>query len=277
MLALARTTARGSVGLLTSAGRLVRLDVLDLPALPPTANAPNLQGGAPLSEFVALDPGERVVSLSPLPFDSSGLALGTARGVVKRVQPEVPSNRDAWDVIRLDADDEVIGALELPAADAELVFVTSDAQLLHFPASGVRPQGRSGGGIAGVRLSPGSEVTFFGAVDPRADNVVVTVSGSSDALPGTEAGSVKVTPFAQYPGKGRGTGGVRCHRFVRGEDVLITAFVGAAPALAAAANGSPVDLPASTDRRDGSGIAASQPIAAITGPVGGTVGGQTSA
>ncbi|MBA2698788.1 MAG: DNA topoisomerase IV subunit A, partial [Nocardioidaceae bacterium] len=56
MLALARTTARGTVGLITSAGRLVRLDVLDLPALPPPANAPNLQGGAPLSEFVVLDP-----------------------------------------------------------------------------------------------------------------------------------------------------------------------------------------------------------------------------
>ena len=265
--ALARTTARGVVGVLTSAGRLVKLDVLDLPALPPTANAPHLQGGAPLSDLVALDPGERVVSLVALSFDSLGLALGTAHGVVKRVQPEVLSNRDAWDVIRLDDGDEVVGGLELPASDAELVFITSDAQLLHFPASGVRPQGRSGGGVAGVRLSSGATVTFFGAVDQRVDNVVVTVSGSSDALPGTEAGNVKVTPFSEYPGKGRSTSGVRCHRFLRGEDVLITAFAGATPALAAAANGSPVGLPVEAGRRDGSGVPAGQPISAISGSV----------
>jgi len=265
--ALARTTARGVVGVLTSAGRLVKLDVLDLPALPPTANAPHLQGGAPLSDLVALDPGERVVGLVALSFDSLGLALGTAHGVVKRVQPEVLSNRDAWDVIRLDDGDEVVGGLELPASDAELVFITSDAQLLHFPASGVRPQGRSGGGVAGVRLSSGATVTFFGAVDQRVDNVVVTVSGSSDALPGTEAGNVKVTPFSEYPGKGRSTSGVRCHRFLRGEDVLITAFAGATPALAAAANGSPVGLPVEAGRRDGSGVPAGQPISAISGSV----------
>ncbi len=131
----------------------------------------------------------------------------------------------------------------------------------------MRPQGRSGGGIAGVRLSPGAKVAFFGAVDQRVDNVVVTVSGSSDALPGTEAGNVKVTPFSEYPGKGRSTSGVRCHRFLRGEDVLIAAFAGATPALAAAANGSPVGLPVETGRRDGSGVPAAQPISAISGPV----------
>ncbi len=265
VVAVARTTARGTIGLLTSAGRLLKLDVLDLPALPSTATAPQLQGGAPLSEFVALDPGERVVGLTSLSPDSLGLALGTSSGVVKRVQPEVLSNRDSWDVIRLEDGDEVVGGFELMSAEDELVFVSSDAQLLHFPAAGVRPQGRSGGGIAGIRLASGTRVAFFGSLDPQADNVVVTVSGSSDALPGTEPGSVKVTPFSEYPPKGRGTGGVRCHRFLKGEDVIIAAFAGPAPARAAASSGSPVDLPAEAGRRDGSGTPAAQPIAAISG------------
>ena len=39
------TTARGQVGALTTAGRLIRLDVLDLPTIPPTAGSPHLQGG----------------------------------------------------------------------------------------------------------------------------------------------------------------------------------------------------------------------------------------
>jgi DNA gyrase subunit A len=78
---------------------------------------------------------------------------------------------------------------------------------------------------------------------------------------------VKVTPFAEYPGKGRATGGVRCHRFLKGEDALILAWAGAAPARAAAASGSPVDLPEATGRRDGSGSPAAQPIVAVAGPV----------
>ena len=85
--------------------------------------------------------------------------------------------------------------------------------------------------------------------------MVVTASGSSTALPGTEPGAVKVTPFEEYPGKGRATGGVRCHRFLKGEDALVFAWAGAAPARAAAASGSPVDLPEPIGRRDGSGIA----------------------
>jgi DNA gyrase subunit A len=267
VLSTARTTARGTVGVVTSRGRLIKLGVLDLPALPATASAPQLQGGAPVTEFLSLESGERPVALTSLSPDSLGLALGTAAGVVKRVLPEVLSNRDAWDVIRLDDGDEVVGGLELPDADDELVFVTSDAQLLRFPAPSVRPQGRSGGGVAGIRLAAGARVVWFGAVARGADAVVVTVSGSSDALPGTEAGHVKVTPFSEYPAKGRATGGVRCHRFLRGEDTLILAAVAAAPARAAAASGAPIDLPDEPGRRDGSGTPAPQPIAAVAGPI----------
>jgi DNA gyrase subunit A len=166
-------------------------------------------------------------------------------------------------VIRLDDGDSVVGAVELGSDDVDLVFVTSDAQLLHFPAATVRPQGRSGGGMAGVKTAPGASVVFFG-VATADDGVVVTVSGTSSALPGTDAGSVKVTPFAEYPAKGRATGGVRCHRFLKGEDTLLLSWVGPEPAVAAAASGSPVELPPAEGRRDGSGTPAGQPIAAVS-------------
>ena len=92
-------------------------------------------------------------------------------------------------------------------------------------------------------------------------------SGSSTALPGTEPGSVKVTPFTEYPAKGRATGGVRCHRFLKGEDALVFAWAGTAPARAAATSGAPVELPEANGRRDGSGVPGSQPIGACAGPV----------
>jgi DNA gyrase subunit A len=262
------TTARGEIGLVTTAGRVVRLSVVDLPALPATASVPSLAGGAPLAEFVSLDSGERVLALASLDPGSIGVALGTQQGVVKRVTPDVPSNRDSFEVIRLEQGDRVVGAVELRTGDEDLVFVTSDAQLLRFPASAVRPQGRPAGGMAGVRLEAGQRVSFFGAVAAdAAEPVVVTVAGSSSALPGTEPGSAKVTPFALYPAKGRATGGVRCQRFLRGEDTLLLAWVGPTPARASAANGQPVDLPALDQRRDGSGTALTQAAAAVAGPV----------
>jgi DNA gyrase subunit A len=261
--ASAAATARGAVGLVTSAGRLVRLSVLDLPVLPDTASAPTLQGGAPVTEFVPLDRDERIVGLASLLPDAAGLALGTRRGVVKRVNGEVLA-KDSWDLLRLDDGDSVVGAAEARDSD-DLVFVTSDAQLLRFGAASVRPQGRGGGGVAGIRVSPGAEAVFFGSVEPGRDNAVVTVSGSRSALPGTEAGNVKVTAYDEYPVKGRATGGVRCHRFLRGEDTLLAAYVGPEPIRAGASSGAPVDLPSDRGRRDGSGVPAAQPIAAIAG------------
>jgi DNA gyrase subunit A len=186
---------------------------------------------------------------------------------VKRVNPDHPSNKDSWEVVRLSDGDQVAGAVELRNGEEELCFVTTDAQLLRFRADAVRPQGRSGGGVAGIRVAAGERVLFFGAVEPTDEAALVTASGSGTALPGTEAGSVKVTPFALYPAKGRGTGGIRCHRFLKGEDTLVFAWAGAGPARAAASSGAPVDLPEPTDRRDGSGIPGSLPIIACGGPV----------
>jgi DNA gyrase subunit A len=266
ILSAVRTTARGQVGAVTNRGRLVKLDVLDLPTLPSTAHAPHLQGGAPVSEFLSLEVDERVLTLTSFDPDSPGLALGTAQGVVKRVNPEFLSNRDDWEVVRLADGDEVLGAVELRTGEETLCFVTTDAQLLHFAAGNVRPQGRAGGGVAGMRLGAGQRVVSFTAFPADDSAVVVTVSGSSTALPGTESGSVKVTPFSEYPAKGRATGGVRCHRFLKGEDTLVLAWAGPGPALAAASSGAPVDLPDANGRRDGSGLPAPQPITACASP-----------
>ena len=156
------TTARGEVGLVTRRGRLLKLSVLDLPGLPASANDPNLQGGYPVSELASLEPGERALALSRLATDGPGLAIGTRHGIVKRVNPEV-LGRDEWEVIRLDDGDEVVGAVELATGTETLCFITTDAQLLHFGAETVRPQGRSGGGIAGIRVAADERVAWFGA------------------------------------------------------------------------------------------------------------------
>ncbi len=260
-------TNRGSIGLVTSAGTLIRLSVVDLPALPSVVGIPALSAGAPIGAFVDLPLGESALCLTTLD-ETGGIALATANGVVKRVLPDGLTNKDSWEIIRLDEGDQVVGAIGLDEAAAEtseLVFVTSDGQLLRFAASAVRPQGRAAGGMAGVRLAPGARVTSFTALTPAASAVVVTIAGSADALPGTDAGSIKITPLAEYPAKGRGTGGVRCHKFRSGEDTLVLAWVGLGPARAATASGVPADLPTVLGKRDGTGSPGTTPICGLGG------------
>ncbi len=267
-------TARGTTAVVTSLGRLIRVGVLEIPALPPGAHSPALAGGAPVAEFVSLEAGETVVGLAAPDGSPGGLALGTAGGVVKRVAPDYPASATEFEVISLKDGDRVVGAVQLDGEDADLVFITTDAQLLRFRAAAVRPQGRAAGGMAGIRLSAGASVIWFGVVPDTAaapgtgadgEAVVVTVAGSSHALPGTAAATVKVTPYQEYPAKGRATGGVRCHRFLKGEDTLVLAWAGPGPARAATEAGVPVYLPDADGRRDGSGERIRQGLAALGG------------
>jgi DNA gyrase subunit A len=260
------TTARADIGAVTSAGRLLRMAVIDLPLLPESSGLPSLAGGAPLAEFLSLAEDERVLCLTTLDESSPGLALGTAQGVVKRVVPDYPSNKDDLEVIALREGDEIVGAAELRTGEEDLVFITDDAQLLRYPASQVRPQGRAAGGMAGIKLAEGARVISFTAVDPAGDAVVFTVARTEGTLDGGGEGTAKLTPFDQYPRKGRATGGVRCQRFLRGEEGLLFAWAGAAPARAATSTGAPADLPPKDPRRDGSGVPLAKSVAAVAGP-----------
>ncbi|WP_266390891.1 DNA topoisomerase IV subunit A [Streptomyces canus] len=260
-------TARGEIGAVTSSGRLLRLNVIDLPQLPDTAAAPNLAGGAPLAEFLSLEDDETLVCLTTLDESSPGLALGTEQGVVKRVVPDYPSNKGELEVITLKEGDRIVGAIELRTGEEDLVFISDDAQLLRYQASQVRPQGRAAGGMAGIKLTEGAKVISFTAVDPAVDAVVFTVAGSRGTLDDSVQTTAKLTPFDQYPRKGRATGGVRCQRFLKGEDCLSLAWAGAVPARAAQKNGTPADLPEIDPRRDGSGVSLAKTVSVVAGPV----------
>ncbi|MGO2112707.1 MAG: DNA topoisomerase IV, partial [Pseudoclavibacter sp.] len=77
----------------------------------------------------------------------------------------------------------------------------------------------------------------------------------------------KVSDYAEFPGKGRATGGVRAHRFTRGEDRLRLAWVGAEP-RATAGDGAVRELPEGGAKRDGSGTALESNLDALGGSIG---------
>ncbi|WP_322409175.1 DNA topoisomerase IV subunit A [Microbacterium invictum] len=254
------TTTRGDVGAVTTTGRLIRFSPVDLPSVP--GNSVQLSAGSRADQYLGLTGGEHVVALVPLAADPP-IAVGTAQGVVKRVAASELAGKHDVTIISLKDGDRVIGAAPAPDG-AELVFIAADAQLLRFDASSVRPQGRAAGGMAGIRLTPGVEAIGFFVVGGSAfDAVVVTVAGSASALPGTDAGSAKVSAFTEYPAKGRGTGGVRAHRFLKGEDSLTLVWVGSEP-RAVGVDGAVRQLPAPGARRDASGT----PLDGVVGGLG---------
>ncbi len=252
------TTARSQVAVVTADGVAHRLEVVDLPALPRFETGLSLAGATPAALLLHTDSAP-VGLLDPSAEDVLG--MGTARGVLKRLRPDV-LQRDSWEIISLEEGDTLRGFAPCPDG-ADLVLVSSDAHLLRTPAQKIRPQGRLAGGVAGMKLADGAEVIGVWVVEAPEDCVVVTVAAALGALPGTGQTTAKVTPLAEYPVKGRGGQGVRVQRFLRGEDRLDLAWVGPRPARAATADGSPTDLPEEDPRRDGSGTPLRFPVATI--------------
>ena len=256
------TTSRTEIGAVTSRGRLIRFSPLELPVMP--GNSVQLGAGVRVAEYLALtDREEQVLALVSLEA-ARPIVVGTEQGVVKRIAPGGYPNRPDFEVIALKPGDRVVGAAQ-GGDDDELVFVTSDAQLLHFAASAVRPQGCAAGGMAGIKLDAGARVVSFTVLAPDevSDAIVVTIAAASDTLLGADPGTAKVSDFSEFPGKGRATGGVRAQRFLKGQDALAVAWVGPAPARALGSDGSTRNLPEGGAKRDGSGTPLDAPVQVV--------------
>lgn len=282
------TTTRATYALITSAGRLVIAHVADLPHLNQGDEnvSESLSNGVKASELLtstqSTDPirGEKVVAAIALSESDSKtpLTIGTKNGVVKRWNFESPTTMDSWSIIDLKDNDSVINAA-LANDEDRLVFISSDSSLLTFDAKQVRAQGRSSAGMAGIRLNEGCTVSAFAVVAKNdvewnyeegenglfsaSGSVVFTLAGDSDALAGTENGAAKITPLEMYPTKGRGTGGVRSQRFLKGQNTILAAYVGNYPLYATTQRGANVELPKPDMRRDASGTELVSPIAHI--------------
>jgi DNA gyrase subunit A len=192
---------------------------------------------------------ERIIAVAPVEDETTKAGLGiffaTKQGSVKITTPDYPVRSDEFDLISLAAGDEIVTARWLESAEGvEVALLSSDTSLLTFAAEKIRPQGRSGGGIAGIKLAAGQHVLAAAALpaDEAAFANVLTVTGQT----------VKLSPFKAYPAKGRATGGVRSHTMLKGENGLVSAFIGA-DIIGVDESGTKVALPPVNQKRDASG------------------------
>jgi len=258
LMGVVPTMLRGRAGAITQDGTLHVFQPMDLPEL--TTSPPTLAEGVSLRDYLGLGAADGdIVGVCAVDQDAT-IVLGTKAGVVKRVSLAGLPDRPKTSIISLKDGDQVVGSSVCTDSD-HIVFVTDTGQLLHFGASLVRPQGAAAGGMAGISLGDGASVIFAGATNPTGSDVI-TLSGSTTVLPGTEALRIKRSSLADIPSKGRGTGGVRAHTLLKGEDALVRSYVGAAP-LALGPRGEAVTLPTEMSKRDASGVLFDQAIAYI--------------
>ena len=259
------------------AARLIRLGVLELPALPPSAHSPALSGGAPISEFVTTGPGETVVAIVAADAMGAGLALGTAQGVVKRVTPDYPQNAADFDVITLKerrpgrrrgaagrrrsgadvhhqrrpaaAVPGIVGAAAGPGRWRDGGYPAGAASLGDLVRRGRPGRWRAGRGLRGASIRAGR-----GHGGRRRWRAARHVGGDREGhavrrVPAEGAGHRR-RPLSPVP-QGRGRPRPCLGR--------------ARPARGATEAGTPVDLPPPVGRRDGSGERVAHPLAAIGG------------
>lgn len=240
LLSSALTTTRGKFIAVTNKGRGFRIDTLHV-GVKEAAVASVLPEKLPA--------GERVIAVTPVELPAGktgGIALGTRNGTVKIAAPQWPVRSDDFSVMSLDAGDEILSARWVDDVDAyDVVFVAEDASLLTFPANKVRPQGLSGGGMAGIKLAAGMKVSSFNVVSAaeKMTALVVTHTGTS----------IKATPLNAFSSKGRATSGMRAHKFLKGETALVASSV-ADKGVLFAKDGTVVPIPKVDARRDGSGV-----------------------
>jgi DNA gyrase subunit A len=248
------STTRRYIGFLTSDGVMHRVHAGDIPA---SVGSFETSDAVSAADFLGLPKQINLVGIFEL-TDSTVIAIGTKFGVVKRLSSDFLPKTE-FEVISLKAGDSIVGA-QISSESDTLVFVTDDAQLLRFDASSVRPLGRGAAGMAGIKLSDGATAIFFTSIKITKDTQVLTAASNSESLGAVDAGSAKISEISEFPPKGRATGGVRAHKFIRDENLLYFAYVGNSPVLGSTSAGKPLETPEYLSKRDSSGTPLSATI-----------------
>jgi len=157
--------------------------------------------GIPLVNVLALDPGENITAVVPVPvFEAAEFCMmATRKGRLKRVAlSDFSAVRHAGMISITLEDGDELGWVRLTSGNSEIILVTEQGLALRYSEKVIRSMGRTAAGVAGIRLKPGDFVASMEVVEPGGDLLVVTTNGFG-----------KRTSLEEYLAKGRGTGGMK--------------------------------------------------------------------
>ncbi|GHV72715.1 DNA gyrase subunit A [Spirochaetia bacterium] len=182
---------------ITSAGKAYWMKVHEIPEGTRTGK------GAHIKSLLTVSPNEEITAIVSLKdfTDDRYLFMGTARGVVKKVQTSEFSNAKTRGIIaiRLDEGDKLVSALLTGGSD-EVVLISRKGQALRTHEDAVRAMGRAGHGVTGMRLDDDDELT--GVLRVVAEETMLLLS---------EYGFGKRVDFSEFSSHGRGTRGQKIY------------------------------------------------------------------
>lgn len=222
-LSVLDTTVRAQCWGITKEGKAVVVKAVEVP---------EVATGAKTLEVTNIDMRDEIVSLVS---GGNDVVVATEKGVLKKLEGSVLREGS---IIALKEGDRVVGAVDCKEED--IVLVTTAGQLLRTTTTTIRAQGRTAGGVAGIKLGDDAKVITVAPAVGR----VWTIS---------DTGAVKATLVDEYPVKGRGGIGVRCMRFRKGETCLTGALVTDGEVVGQGARGGFTVVQVEDGRRDGTG------------------------
>ena len=207
----------------SNAGKVYWLRVFHIPQ-----GSRNAQG-RPLVNMLALDDGERITAILPLPRESDDVDdqedqedpddsddaddsddnvslsdegdfvfMATANGTVKKTPLEQFSRPRTAGLIALSLEPgNTLVSAAIIDATSDVLLVSSSGKAARFNASAVRAVGRTARGVRGIRLT--GDHRLIALIVPRPDGSLLTAS---------ERGYGKRTAIEEFPVKGRGGQGV---------------------------------------------------------------------
>jgi DNA gyrase subunit A len=200
-----------------------------------------------LARHLKLEAGERVVQLLAVPGSAFGEGVAplylveiTALGKVKKspVSEYRSVNGAGLSSLKLAEGDEIISVM-LSNGQGEYLFTTNTGQTLRFGDDKLNPQGRIGLGQVAMALDKEARIVsahhWSGGEEGRA--FLVTLSKQN---------IIKKTGLAEYPAKGRATGGVVTTGLVGGDSIAATWLARGEVTLLVVTESGSLTLPSST-------------------------------
>jgi DNA gyrase subunit A len=182
---------------ITNAGKAYWMKVHELPEGTRTSK------GAHIKSLLTVGPNEEITAIVSLkdPSDEQYLFMGTARGVVKKVKTSEFNNAKTRGVIaiKLDEGDTLVSALLTKGSD-EVVIISRKGKALRTHEDTIRPMGRSGHGVRGMKLGNDDELAG-----------VLRVDNTEQMFLLTEYGYGRRVDFEEFSSHGRGTGGQKIY------------------------------------------------------------------
>jgi DNA gyrase subunit A len=158
--------------------------------------------GKAIVNLLQLAQGEKITAILPVAEfrEDHFVVMVTRNGIIKKTELSAYSHPRAGGIIalKLDEGDRLIAA-DLTDGKKEMLIATKKGLFIRFKENQVRPIGRAGMGVRGIRLETGNEVIGMAVLDPKSENTILVV---------TDRGFGKRSKLSDYRLQARGGKGI---------------------------------------------------------------------